>query len=57
MVVLDDFPLLIPAVLRNNALTAKEHPLQELIQPLALIRCRLDRQKAKQGRPELRSAY
>jgi hypothetical protein len=28
-----------------------------LIQPLALIRCRLDRQKAKQGRPELRSAY
>lgn len=36
--VLDDFPLLVPTVLRNDPLAAKEYPLQEVIQLLALVR-------------------
>ena len=48
MVVLDGLPLLIPAVLRDDAFAAKESPLEEAVEGFALIRGTLD------GRPELR---
>jgi hypothetical protein len=48
VVVFDGLPLLIPAVLRDDAFAAEEGPLEKAVKCLALVRGTLD------GRPELR---
>ena len=48
VVVFDGLPLLIPAVLRDDAFAAEEDPLEESVEGFALVGCALD------GRTQLR---